>query len=142
MKRDKKLYKHIYNFVKLREMNLPSAYEYQEKYGLRFNETDVEDSFFREAVNKSGIYIYNVIYTGRAYDSLAFCIILLAYIFLELFGLLPVTMPGRIITLVISVVIQYALSCLFEYISRRIKTDYLYLVHTGSHNGGTSDERY
>ncbi|MBQ3100452.1 MAG: hypothetical protein IJC50_05620 [Clostridia bacterium] len=140
MNKDKELYRHIYNFVKLREMNLPSAYEYQEKYGLRFNEVDVEDAFFKETVSKTIVYIYNTADTERS-DNLSFWIIIGLCMFLEVLGVLPVTMIGRIVTFAVLAVIQYTLASFLEYLSRRRKTDYLYLVHTDSYSGGADDDR-
>lgn len=138
MNKDKELYRHIYNFVKLREMNLPSAYEYQEKYGLRFIEEDVEEAFFKGGIVNGS----RGMSSARGYNSILLDLYLIVYLLLELYDVVPKTKAGVVVLLIVSIAAFYFADYFLDHIACSLKTDHLYLVHMNSLNGGQRDDRY
>lgn len=133
MKKDKELYRHIYNFVKLREMSFPSAYEYQEKYGLSFIEDDVEDAFRKGSLMNKSL-------SGRGGSSVLLYIFIIIFLILEINEVIPYTLLSGILLMGVTAIVYYVIDCAIDHIARRMKADYLYIVHTNSQKAGTGND--
>lgn len=138
MKRDKKLYKHIYNFVKLREMDMPSAFEYQKKYELQFIDEDIDDAFFKGGIINGNRYTSS----GRGHNWFMFHLLVIVSLILAILDIIPSGIVGKILMFVSLIAVYLIGDILIDHIARSVKADYLYIVHMNSLNGGQRDERY